>query len=199
MAIGAAGQKSCLLRCLLKVKNLRCPGRWSAVPPPAYVEVLRGQSNQPRSQGLVSPAGKWAMRMFTPHSTYPPWALMVQPCYFCTPSAYWTAVKDCVGHSRHMAFPSICPFQLAELVCKAGRLLSNPKDIQIISKSLPQGWHTHPQLSVKTTTCQNVVDIPKGVMFSNNILLGPLSWKMSTLTLPLLKNGTWAAALKIAP
>lgn len=101
----------------LKVESLRCSGRGLTVPPPACVKTLRALSNQPQSQCQASPAWKWVMRMFTPHSTYPPWALMGLPCYFCTPSPYWTAVKDCVGCWRHMAFPSICR-QHAEPVAK---------------------------------------------------------------------------------
>lgn len=46
--------------------------------------------------------------MFTPHPTSPQWAVMGPACYFCTPSPYWTAVKDCVHCLWHMAFPSIC-------------------------------------------------------------------------------------------
>lgn len=87
---------------------------------------------------------------------------------FLTSSQYWTAVKDCVGYSRHMAFPSICG-PLDEPVAKqvdsnnppahhVAPLHSNglvmtplyPKEIQIISKSLLQGWRTHLQLSVIT-------------------------------------------------
>lgn len=103
------------------------------------------------------------------------------PCYFCTPSPCWTAVKDCVGCLWHMPFPSICSLR-AEPVAKqvdsnkpstnqvacltpSWPWLGNDSptsDIQIISKSLLQRWHTHPQLSVKTTTCQHVVDILKG-------------------------------------
>lgn len=101
----------------LKVESLRCSGRGLTAPPPACVEALRALSNQLQSQCQASPAWKWVMRMFTPHSTYPPWALMGLPCYFCTPSPYWTAVKDRVGCWRHMAFPSICR-QHAEPVAK---------------------------------------------------------------------------------
>lgn len=89
-----------------KTWGARAGGRQSH-PPPVWKRsearlISRGHSAE------EAPPEKWAMRMFTPHSTYPPWAVMGLPCYFCTPSPYWTAVKDCVGYSRHMAFPSIC-------------------------------------------------------------------------------------------
>lgn len=74
------GRKSKLW--ILKEENLRCAGMGSGALPPTSVQVFRGLSNQPESQGWESPARKWAITMFTPQSTYHLWALLGLACYF---------------------------------------------------------------------------------------------------------------------
>lgn len=92
----------------LEMARLRCPGRGSA---------LRGLSNQPWSHCRATEleSERWECLLLSPQTHLELfWAL---PCYFCTPSPHWTAVKDCVSCSRHMAFPSICRHR-AEPVAK---------------------------------------------------------------------------------
>lgn len=140
-----------------KTWGARAGGRQSH-PPPVWKRsearlISRGHSAE---EAL---AEKWAMRMFTPHSTYPPWAVMGLPCYFLHALAL---LDSCEGLRRLLAAHGI-PLHLSPACwacCGAGRLTTSlpptrhrpapplqshglgndspyPKDIQIIFQVTP--------------------------------------------------------------
>lgn len=203
-----------------KTWGARAGGRQSH-PPPVW-KRSEGPSNQPRSQRRGSPAGE-----VSDENVYFSFHIPTLSCY--GPALLFlhalALLDSCEGLRRLLAAHGI-PLHLSAACwacCRAGRVATSlpptrhrlapplqsdglgndsptPKTSRSFSKSLPQCWHTHPQLSVTTTTCLDIVDIPKGLWFSNNILPGSRFFQRRPHShCPPLKKGTWAAALKIAP
>lgn len=129
--------------CLLKVEDMRCGGRGPAVPP-----VWK------RLQACLishSHSTEWAMRMFTSHSTYPPWALMGLPCYFLHALAL---LDSCEGLIRLLAAHGV-PFHLSPAhwaSCKPGRLRcpSTPSH-QVICPTPSRPWLVNGSTTPKTS------------------------------------------------
>lgn len=147
----------------------------------------------------------WARAMFTPHSTYPPWAAAGLPCYFWRLHRFrqlwriasatrgtWHCPPSVAGLMSQLQ-SRLTPATLQPTMSPApshhshGSVMTPPilKDIQIISKSLLQGWHSHLQLSVITNNmprCCGHSERPQ--IFGHRIARRISFSKTSTLTLP---------------
>lgn len=151
---------------------------------------------------------------------------MGQPCYFCTSSTYWTAVKDCVGYSRHMVFPSICrpraepvakqvdsnnppppPSTAHQVACTTPSQpwLGNDSSTRKTSRSFPS--HSHragtpiPSCQSKQQHAKMLYTFRKASDFLTTYCHAPsFERRPHSLCPPLKKKkGTWAAALEIVP